>query len=99
MRAVEHRRRDWHAGLELVGKPFLVTVFAIGGGGWVTIGLGLDGITIDAHELRRRVTAMSTLFYVAPILRLDHIRHGLTLEELAGSLADLVVDGICRRKE
>lgn len=54
---------------------------------------------VDAHELRRRVTAMSTLFYVAPILRLDHIRHGLTLEELAGSLADLVVDGICRRKE
>ncbi|HNI36239.1 MAG TPA: hypothetical protein PLV93_12620, partial [Microthrixaceae bacterium] len=24
-------------------EPFLVTVFAIGGGGWVTIGLGLDG--------------------------------------------------------
>lgn len=54
---------------------------------------------LDEQELRERATAMSALFYIAPLLRADHIRHGMPIERLAERIGDIVVDGICPRKD
>lgn len=51
------------------------------------------------EEIRERVTAVSALFYLAPLLRADHVRHGMTVERLAERIGDLVVDGISPKKE
>ena len=49
---------------------------------------------IDPAELRERITALSSVFHVAPRLRADHLRQGMTMEALANKIAGLVVDGI-----
>ncbi|MEZ4381870.1 MAG: helix-turn-helix domain-containing protein [Nannocystaceae bacterium] len=49
---------------------------------------------IDPAELRERITALSSIFHVAPRLRADHLRQGMTMEALASKIAGLVVDGI-----
>lgn len=54
---------------------------------------------LSPDELRERIIAVSTIFYVAPLLRADHVRHGMSLERLAERIGDLVVDGVCSRKE
>lgn len=52
------------------------------------------------EELRERIIAIGALFYLAPLLRADHVRHGMTIERLAERIGDLVIDGIDpRRKE
>lgn len=52
------------------------------------------------EQIRERVIAVSALFYLAPLLRADHMRHGMTIERLAERIGDLVIDGISpRRKE
>lgn len=50
-------------------------------------------------EIRERVTAVSALFYLAPLLRADHVRHGMSLERLAERIGDLVAFGVSPRKE
>ena len=49
---------------------------------------------VTPAELRERITALSSVFYVAPRLRADHLRQGMTMEALANKIAGLVVDGI-----
>ncbi len=48
----------------------------------------------DPEALRRRVTAMSILFMVAPYLRSPHLRQEMPIEQLAEQIAALIVDGI-----
>ena len=50
------------------------------------------------EETRERITAMSTIFYLAPLLRADHVRHGMTIEALAARIGELAVDGIHPRE-
>ncbi|MCB9565999.1 MAG: TetR/AcrR family transcriptional regulator [Myxococcales bacterium] len=48
----------------------------------------------SADEMRERIAAMSTVFYVAPLLRVDHVRQGMSIERLADRIGELVIDGI-----
>lgn len=50
------------------------------------------------EEARERITAMSTIFYLAPLLRAEHVRHGMTIEALAARIGELVIDGIHPRE-
>lgn len=50
------------------------------------------------EEARERITAMSTIFYLAPLLRADHVRHGMTIEALAARIGEMVVDGLHPRE-
>lgn len=50
-------------------------------------------------ELRERITAISTIFYLAPLLRADHVRQGMSIEDLAARIGELVVDGVAPREE
>ncbi len=48
----------------------------------------------DPEALRRRVTAMTMIFMVAPYLRSPHLRQEMPIEQLAEQIATLIVDGI-----
>ena len=48
----------------------------------------------SADEMRERIAAMSTVFYVAPLLRVDHVRQGMSIERLADRIGELAIDGI-----
>jgi AcrR family transcriptional regulator len=53
----------------------------------------------SAHELRDRVNVIGALGHIAPVLRHESLRPGMSPERFAAILADLVVDGLRPRPE
>lgn len=53
----------------------------------------------NAIELRDRANVLRGLVHIAPMLRHDTLRPGMTAERFAAILADLVIDGIRPRGE
>lgn len=49
---------------------------------------------LDAAQRRARGQVLDGLGYFAPLLRLEHVRRGLTIEGFVAVLADMLVDGV-----